>query len=186
MKRFLFTNTIKNQLNMSKKLLLLLITVTTFANVSYAQSEVSLDAGITTEYGANLLAINHSFSLSEKISWHATVGFPSYSVGLSHIQNKNKFTIVINDSYARDWRLRIAYSKEKSISEKLFLVYGVRLILAEFSYGTRAYGNGANEHEVTGWETNHFMNTVGSIDVLDFLPFPFICLRYKLSQKNKN
>ena len=41
MKQFMFTNTIKNQLNMSKKLLLLLITLTTFTNVSYASFPVT-------------------------------------------------------------------------------------------------------------------------------------------------
>ena len=29
-------------------------------------------------------------------------------------------------------------------------------------------------------ETTSFINTVGSVDVIDFLPFPFICIRYKL------
>jgi len=61
-------------------------------------------------------------------------------------------------------------------------VYGIRLILAEFSYGTRVYSDEDGEElpEVTGWETTSFMNTVGSTDALDFLPFPFINLRYKL------
>ena len=40
MKRLMFTNTIKNQLNMSKKLLLLFITLITFTNVSYASFPV--------------------------------------------------------------------------------------------------------------------------------------------------
>ena len=61
-------------------------------------------------------------------------------------------------------------------------MYGIRLNLAEFSYGTRSYANenGDGGSEITGWETTSLMNTVGSTDALDFLPFPFINLRYKL------
>jgi hypothetical protein len=163
-----------------KKLFLLLITLITFTNVSYAQSAFSVDAGLTTEYGATLIAINYEVPLTENVSWQATLGFPSYSTGFTNNLKNNRLTIVINDSYARDWRLRIAYSKEKSISEKLILVYGVRLILAEFSYGTRIYSdeNGYELPEVTGWKTTNFINTVGSTDVLDFLPFPFVSVRY--------
>ncbi|MDA8535626.1 hypothetical protein N9K38_00540 [Flavobacteriales bacterium] len=49
-----------------KRLILLLITLLTFTNVSFSQSELSVDAGLTTEYGANLLAINYNLSLSRK------------------------------------------------------------------------------------------------------------------------
>ena len=49
MKRFMFTNTIKNQLNMIKKLLLLLITLTTFTNVSYASFPVDTNKTDTTQ-----------------------------------------------------------------------------------------------------------------------------------------
>ena len=163
-----------------KKLILLLITLITLTNVSYSQSSFSVDAGLTTEYGATLIAINYEVPFSETLSWHATLGFPSYSTGFTNNFKNNRFTIVINDSYSRDWRLRMAYSKEKSISEKLMLVYGVRLILAEFSYGTRSYAdeNGNELPEVTGWETTNFINTVGSTAVLDFLPFPFVSVRY--------
>jgi len=165
-----------------KKLILLLITLTTFTNVSKGQSIWNFDFGITSEYGANLLAATYEIPLTESVSWHSSMGFPSYSTGFTNNINNNRFTIIINDSFTRDWRLRIAYSKEKSINEKLFLVYGIRLILAEFSYGTRSYANenGDEGPEITGWETTSFINTVGSVDVIDFLPFPFISIRYKL------
>jgi len=97
------------------KKIVLLITLLTFTNVSFSQSELSFDAGLTTEYGANLLAINYNLSLSENMSWHATIGLPTYSSGFTYQINKNRFTLVVNDMYSRDWRLRIAYSKEKSI-----------------------------------------------------------------------
>ncbi|MBC8265951.1 MAG: hypothetical protein H8E84_03205 [Flavobacteriales bacterium] len=147
---------------MKKKLIFFIIQLA-FTNVSYAQPVFSVDAGITTEYGANLLAMNYSVPITKNVSWHTTLGVPSYSIGFTNNVKNNRFTLVVNDSYSQDWRLRIAYSKEKSIAEKLTLVYGVRLILAEFSYGTRSYAdeNGNELPEVTGWETTHFMNTVG-------------------------
>ena len=165
-----------------KRLILLLITLTTLSNLSMSQSIWNFNFGITSEFGGNLLAATYEIPFTENISWHTSVGFPSYSTGFTNNINNNRFTIVINDSYSRDWRLRISYSKEKTINETLFLVYGVRLNLVEFSYGTRSYAdeNGFELPEVTGWETTSFMNTVGSTDVLDFLPFPFISLRYKL------
>ena len=165
-----------------KKLILLLIILTTLSNLSKSQSIWNFDCGITSEYGGNLLAVTYEIPLTESVSWHTSVGFPSYSTGFTNNINNNRFTIVINDYYSRDWRLRIAYSKEKSINKTLFFVYGIRLNLAEFSYGTRSYANENGEEgpEITGWETTSFMNTVGSTDVLDFLPFPFVSLRYKL------
>ena len=165
-----------------RKIILLLITLTTLSNLSMSQSIWNFDCGITSEFGGNLLSTTYEIPFTENVSWHTSVGFPSYSTGFTNNINNNRFTIVINDYYSRDWRLRIAYSREKSINKTLFFVYGIRLNLAEFSYGTRSYANENGEEgpEITGWETTSFMNTVGSTDVLDFLPFPFVSLRYKL------
>jgi len=43
MKRFIFTNTIKNQIKRSKRILLLLFTITTFTNLGYASFPVTDD-----------------------------------------------------------------------------------------------------------------------------------------------
>ena len=50
MKQFILTNTIKHQLNMSKKIFLLLITLTTFINVSYASFPVDTNKTDTTQF----------------------------------------------------------------------------------------------------------------------------------------
>ena len=65
MKRFMFTNTLIDQLNMSKKLLLLLIALTTLTNVSYASFPIT--EKVQTEVVESAAIINSPESIAYMI-----------------------------------------------------------------------------------------------------------------------
>ncbi len=80
MKLFKFTNTIKNQIKRSKKLILLLITITTFTNLGYASFPVTDD--IQTEINEGTTIQNPELSRNNNSRIYAVLSVLLLLLGL--------------------------------------------------------------------------------------------------------
>ena len=193
MKLFKFTNTIKNQIKRSKRILLLLITITTFTNLGYAQwpfqhglsKGFSIEAGLGTSHAPTLISLNYDIPLNDKFYWTVSTGggFGGDGVLVMGIRNVNKWnnhrhTLVFGKDYtvANEMLLRYSWVKEREIgySGNWSLNYGVQIQLVRWSYEQ-------NDSYDYIWAASTLINVVGGgFYTLFFLPYPLINLKYQL------
>ena len=92
---------------------------------------------------------------------------------------------VFSFSLFDEGRVRIAWTKDKIINTKLRYSWGISIPLFNYSYGTHEIYEDPNFQSAetfvgkeTRLEIDNFFTTVGSLDVLLFLPGPILNITY--------
>ena len=92
---------------------------------------------------------------------------------------------VFSFSLFDEGRVRIAWTKDKIINTKLRYSWGISIPLFIYSYGTHEIYEDPNFQSAetfvgkeTRLEIDNFFTTVGSLDVLLFLPGPILNITY--------
>jgi len=180
-------NTIKNQLKRSKKLILLLITLTTFTNMGYTQNGLSkgfsIEAGLGTSHAPSFLSLNYDIPLNDNFYWTLSAGAPSQVTGIRYVNefNNHSHTLVFGRDFYKEMLIRYSWVKEKEIgySGNWSLNYGVQIFLVKWYYGQTPSRPGEPVIEDYIWQSESFLSTKGDLLVLKYLPFPLVNLRYK-------
>ena len=177
------TTTIKNQLKRSKRILLLLITITTFTNLGYAQNGLSkgfsFEVGPGTSHAPGGVSLNYDLPLSDNFY----LAFTTVGIGFRHVNDLNNHSHTLAVAMGAEdgdmWLdfdpvvlLRYSWVKEREIgySGNWSLNYGAQIQFVRWQY--------THEFESMDkiWETTTFF----SYDfTLLFYPMPLINLKYQ-------
>jgi len=170
-----------------KKLLLLLITLTTFTNLGYAQiglsKGLSVEVGLGTSHNPSFIALNYDIPLSDNFYWTVSAGAPSQVTGIRYVNefNNHSHTLVFGRDFYNEMLIRYAWVKEKEIghSGNFSLNYGVQMFLVKWHYAQTPSLPGEPVIEDYIWQAESYMITKGDFYSILFMPMPLINLKYQ-------
>ena len=164
-----------------------------------------IDVGLFSDRAPNLFSITRDSKISDNLSWFVTGGIGLHILGIGIVRNLKResnhetnlslmvgflppdspqevFSLYLFD----EGSVHIAWTKDRIINTKLRYSWGISIPLFYYGYD--------REHEIyedpnfqsaetflgteTRLEIDSFFTTVGSIDVLAFLPFPILNITY--------
>ncbi len=156
-----------------------------------------IDVGLFSDRAPNLFSITRDSQINDNLSWFVTGGIP-YIFGIGIVKNlkresnhETNLSLMVGDDgfpffLFYGGRFHIAWTKDRIINTKLRYSWGISIPLFYYGYD--------REHEIyedpnfqsaetflgteTRLEIDSFFTTVGSIDVLAFLPFPILNITY--------
>ena len=163
-----------------------------------------VDVGIGSNRAPNLFSITRDSKINDNLSWFVTGGI-IYIFGIGVVKNlkrdsnhETNLSLMVgllpsadpgdvsSFSLFDEGRVRIAWTKDKIINTKLRYSWGISIPLLNYFYD--------REHEIyedpdfqsaetfvgkeTRLEIDNFFTTVGSLDVLLFLPGPILNITY--------
>ena len=172
-----------------KKLLLLLITITTFMNVSYAQPEgFSISAGLGNAHSANFLSLNYDVPINERYYWNVSANPMIVSTGVRYInpynnrQHSLSFGGLPYDGFEFLF-LRYAWAKEIELgnSENWSFSYGCQLILVHWNWEqVNGHLPGEEPPEIAeyGYNSGTFISAAGDRQFHLWMPLPLVNFKY--------
>jgi len=169
-----------------KKLILLLITITTFTNLGYAQNGLSkgfsFEVGPGTSHAPGGVSLNYDLPLSDNFY----LAFTTVGIGFRHVNDLNNhiqtLAVAMGAEDGDMWLdfdpvvlLRYSWVKEREIgySGNWSLNYGVQIQLVRWSYEQ-------NDSYDYIWAASTLISEAGGgFYTLFFLPYPLINLKYQ-------
>ena len=162
-----------------------------------------VDVGIGSNRAPNLFSITRDSKINDNLSWFVTGGI-IYIFGIGVVKNLKRDSNhetnlslmvgfpppatpqdVFSLSLFDEGRVRIAWTKDKIINTKLRYSWGITIPIIHYSYGTYEIYEDPNFQSAetfvgkeTRLEIDNFFTTVGSLDVLLFLPGPILNITY--------
>ena len=169
-----------------RKILLIIF----FTTSVYAQSNWKFDIGMFMTPAMNIITFTRYSELNDGRNWYFSTGLPGIAVlGLAKDYkggngNLNHITGSIGVDPGLDALIRIAWSKEFELNEKLSWSFGIHFPLAIISYGSDGgyWENDEYIEENYHWGIKTIMTTAGSFDVINFIPLPMLSLTYNIGK----
>ena len=184
-----------------KKLILLLITLIIFANVSFSQEEgLSIEGGLGTVHSTNFLSFNYDYKLKDNLYLNGSLGFLTVAgVGIKYANpwkdrhhSLSLGAVFPQESEIESLLLRYAWAKEIELgsSDKWSFSYGFQIVLVEFYKGGKDGVDNSKYEDPNSpyydrdfepekiWKIETYASTKGDFYSLLFLPMPLVNFKY--------
>ena len=149
------------------KSLIAIISLLLISNQTIAQGQWSIDAGILSIHGPNLVSLNYETEIKENVYWHISAGLPAIVTGFSKSyaddgNSRKRYSGTLGKVLGDDWMIHFAWTKEQNLSEKLIWSWGISVPILS----------------IDDFQMESIISTAGSIDAAQFIPIPILNLRY--------
>ena len=137
------------------------------SNITIAQSQWSIDAGILSIHGPNLVSINYEVEINENVNWHISAGMPAFTTGFSKTYSDNgnsrkRYSGTLGKVLGDAWMIHFSWTKEQEISKQLIWAWGISVPILSMD----------------DFQMESLLTTAGSSEAAQFIPLPILNLRY--------
>ncbi len=169
-----------------KKLILILIMLTTLSTFTHAQTGLSkgfsIEGGLGISHSPSIIAINYDIPLNDNFYWTLSLG-DAQVTGVRYVNEmkSNSHTLVFGRDSYKEMLLRYSWVKEKEIgySGNWSFNYGVQIFLVKWYYGQTPSLPGEPVIEDYIWQSESFLSTKGDFNNIIFWPLPLVNLKYQ-------